>query len=328
MGDYATLKAGITANIKQNDSQLITGAVLQGQLLAMVNELGAGYQFMGVATPGTDPGTPDEKVFYIASEAGTYTNFGGIIVAEGEVAILKYDGTWDKEVTGAATIEQLGQLAQEVYDELHTKNYDNIPLENNISGYIASNGDIIASGSFKVMYVPCAVGDEYKVRFERYTATSARCWAIYSTDDIAEVGSSNLLAIGPVGEAGVDYEIKVEDSNAKLLLIQNNISTASPYNPTLTKVRYSNKFEDLVTEMIASRDWSISGNVIYDSNEIPQSYNVTWSDGTTGTVVMSNFNFDVFEYTTITATYKTMTIIYTLTFDSNGYITNETYNIE
>lgn len=97
MGDYATLKAGITANIKQNDSQLITGAVLQGQLLAMVNELGAGYQFMGVATPSTNPGTPDENVFYLAYVPGIYPNFGGAEVLAGQIKVFLWDGAWSIE---------------------------------------------------------------------------------------------------------------------------------------------------------------------------------------------------------------------------------------
>lgn len=66
-----------------------------------------GYQFMGkaVLTPTpTDPGVPTQKVFYQATEPGTYTNFGGIVVADGEVVNLKWDGTaWSKEITGAAT---------------------------------------------------------------------------------------------------------------------------------------------------------------------------------------------------------------------------------
>lgn len=65
-----------------------------------------GYQFMGkaVLTPTpTDPGVPTQKVFYQATEPGTYTNFGGIIVADGEVVNLKWDGTaWSKDVTGLA----------------------------------------------------------------------------------------------------------------------------------------------------------------------------------------------------------------------------------
>lgn len=93
-------------------------------------------------------------------------------------------------------------------------------------------------------------------------------------------------------------------------------------------------FEDSVqdrnidTNMLKSKDWSISGNVVYDSNDIPQSYNITWADGSAGTVVMSSFNEDVFEYSTITATYQSKTIVYNLTYDVNGYITNETINIQ
>jgi len=34
-----------------------------------------GYKFMGVATPTTDPGTPSENVFYLATTEGDYTHF-------------------------------------------------------------------------------------------------------------------------------------------------------------------------------------------------------------------------------------------------------------
>jgi hypothetical protein len=72
----------------------------------------AGFAFMGIAAPTTNPGTPDQKMVYIAVEPGTYTNFGNLVVAEGEVALLKWDSTWTKEVTGIATAAQLNQLGQ------------------------------------------------------------------------------------------------------------------------------------------------------------------------------------------------------------------------
>ena len=65
-----------------------------------------GYQYMGVAklTPAaTDPGTPTQKVFYLASEPGTYTNFDNLVVADGEVAVLKYNGSWSKDTPGIAS---------------------------------------------------------------------------------------------------------------------------------------------------------------------------------------------------------------------------------
>lgn len=114
MANYNDLKTGIDAVIKTNGRQEISGAALNTQLKNMIAELGAGYQYMGVATPATNPGTPDANVFYLASEAGTYTNFGGIVINEGEVCALVWNGTWTKQVTGAATADRLNQLGQQI----------------------------------------------------------------------------------------------------------------------------------------------------------------------------------------------------------------------
>lgn len=62
--------------------------------------IGEGYTFMGVATPETNPGTPDQKVFYIANIPGSYVNFDNINVDSGEVAIFKYDENWQKLESG------------------------------------------------------------------------------------------------------------------------------------------------------------------------------------------------------------------------------------
>lgn len=103
MSEYSAIKATIDANIKTNGEQEITGAILNSILNAMVDALGKGYQFIGVATPEINPGTPDEKVFYIA-ERGEYPNFG-LSVAKDELAFLIYeDGVWVKlAVTLAAS---------------------------------------------------------------------------------------------------------------------------------------------------------------------------------------------------------------------------------
>ena len=111
MANYSILKAAIAQVIKTNDHNEITGNLLQQQLFFMVNTLGTGYQCMGVAvltpTP-TNPGTPDANVFYIASEPGTYANFGNIVINYGEVCLLTYNGTWSKQVTG---VEKIGQYS-------------------------------------------------------------------------------------------------------------------------------------------------------------------------------------------------------------------------
>ena len=116
MSNYSSLKATINANVKTNDNQEITGSIMNSVLNAMVNSLGAGYQFIGVATP-TNPGTAqtqDYKCFYLATTPGTYTNLGGLVVADGEVALLKYDSSWTKEVTGIATADCVNRICQKI----------------------------------------------------------------------------------------------------------------------------------------------------------------------------------------------------------------------
>ena len=95
MANYNNIKATIDANIKINGNQEITGSVLQSVLNQIVNALGIGYQFAGIATPSTDPGTPDQKVFYLAN-TGTYTHFGNLTISK-ELGILKYDSSWHVE---------------------------------------------------------------------------------------------------------------------------------------------------------------------------------------------------------------------------------------
>lgn len=97
MANYTTLKSSITSAIKQNGNKEITGALLQSVLLAMVDSLGAQFQFRGVATPGMSPGTPDYNVAYIAGP-GTYTNFGNKTVPSTYLGVLKFNGTWSVEL--------------------------------------------------------------------------------------------------------------------------------------------------------------------------------------------------------------------------------------
>lgn len=90
---YSTLRAAIQAAIKQNDNEEITGNLLQSVLLSIVNTVGAGYNFAGVATPSTNPGTPDGAMFWIGGK-GTYANFGSsVTIAAGYLGIFMWDGS-------------------------------------------------------------------------------------------------------------------------------------------------------------------------------------------------------------------------------------------
>jgi len=95
MSEFANLINQINDSIRTNGRMEITGAVLNTVLNAMVSSLGKNFQFMGVATPETVPGTPDENVAYIASEPGSYANFiADFTLAAGQMAVFLYKGSW------------------------------------------------------------------------------------------------------------------------------------------------------------------------------------------------------------------------------------------
>lgn len=124
MGNYEELKQAVSDVIKTNGNQEITGAILQNVLLTIISTVGNGATFAGIATPTTNPGTPDQNLFYIASENGTYSNFNGFIL-NNEVAILSNEnGNWVKTNTGLATQLQFSELESSKQEKLI---FDDIP---------------------------------------------------------------------------------------------------------------------------------------------------------------------------------------------------------
>ena len=116
MANWSDLKAAVAKVIKTNGNQEITGAVLQNALNNIISNVGENASFAGVATPSTNPGTPDGNVFYIASESGTYSNFGGI-VNNGECLIFKKnEDSWVSAETGIITNKKLSNLLGLVID--------------------------------------------------------------------------------------------------------------------------------------------------------------------------------------------------------------------
>ena len=152
MANWSTLKAAIANVIKTNGNQEITGAVLQNTLNSIVSAVGENATFAGIATPSTNPGAPDGNVFYIASESGTYSNFGGI-VNNGECLILKKnEDSWVSIETGIITNKKLSNLLGLVIDTSTfvngqwTGNGEGLSSNNN-SSYLRNSGPIPILGN-------------------------------------------------------------------------------------------------------------------------------------------------------------------------------------
>lgn len=188
MANYATLKTAIQAVIYENGNQEITGEVMQATLLSMVNSLGANFQYAGIATPTTNPGTPDQNVFYLAATAGTYANFGNIVLAENEVAILKYNGSWTKETSGFASAEKVNQLSQDL-DSVGEKidAVGAIILVNKTSdatittgAFLQTNGTPIASSAWEYLTMAVSPGQKYTI--SAVAGQIARLWLVYDSN--------------------------------------------------------------------------------------------------------------------------------------------------
>ena len=109
-----TVKKYVDGIASKTDASILSLNEGVAELKLLIDNLNSGYQFMGVATPETNPGTPDQKVFYIANGKSTYPTFGGIEVSEDEVVILYYDTAWHKLLTGIASQEKLTELEQQI----------------------------------------------------------------------------------------------------------------------------------------------------------------------------------------------------------------------
>ena len=95
-----------------NTNRIANEAIIPSKLSIdiqnLITNLSKTDTFAGIATPTTNPGTPNGPVFYLATEAGVYANFNGISVADGEAVILQWDdGVWTKKTTGLATEQEI-----------------------------------------------------------------------------------------------------------------------------------------------------------------------------------------------------------------------------
>ncbi len=137
---------------------------MQQSLLSMINALGAGYQFMGIAEPETDPGSPDQKVFYLAG-VGDYPHFGNIHIEKG-IGVLTWDDSWELQ-----TIE-LDDIYDKLEEILGTYQSEQKDVSGWQNGYYNNYGIVEQNAAFR--YSPkynVAPGDSYLLHGSSSPAT-------------------------------------------------------------------------------------------------------------------------------------------------------------
>ena len=117
MANWSTLKAAIAQIIKTNNNQEITGANMQSVLNNIIDNVGKNATYAGIATPSTNPGVPDGNVFYIASEAGTYSNFNNLVLDAENIGIFVYKSSWKLDKIPVLSSNEIAQIVSVDYSE-------------------------------------------------------------------------------------------------------------------------------------------------------------------------------------------------------------------
>lgn len=188
MGNYEQLKQAVSDVIKTNGNQEITGAIMQNALLTIISTVGDKATFAGIATPTTNPGTPDQNVFYLASEPGVYSNFGGVELTDQVFIFTNKNGNWVKQDSGIATSAKVFELKNILGSALsmYFSNISEQPQGYIQNYYINNNGNFVSLIQQITYYWHVNEGDIIKIEEnlnENYVA-----YAFF--DDVPNINSS------------------------------------------------------------------------------------------------------------------------------------------
>lgn len=325
MSNYKNLKTTIDANIKQNGNQEITGPILNSVLNLMVNILGTGYQFAGVATldPATDPGTPDAKVFYIANGKGTYTNFGSLEVTEDEVVVLYWDSAWHKLLTGIASQAKLSELDQELRAlkarVAALESGGSVPGETKYTiNASAENGSVVASVNGVSVDLPYKASENEVVKLEVSPNSGYQFarWSDGVTENPREITVVSDVAYSAVCEISAKtYTLRATADNGSIVAKVNGSAVTLPYTaPINTEVEldvqpiegyefteWSNASSDnprivrMTTDKRMNASCELAGNIPADYRILRGMYsdtNNSYLD--TGAAIDSHSNWDLY----------------------------------
>ena len=128
------------------DSLVVGDGKTQAKDLSMIPlNVTKGAVFLGIANKETNPGTPNQRVFYLSAESGTYDNLGGVKVEEGSIALI----IWDTEEWKSLRLFKVDSELNEgslnpVQNKIITKKL--IDLENDMIKVVTINGVTLERG--------------------------------------------------------------------------------------------------------------------------------------------------------------------------------------
>lgn len=164
MGNYDELKQAVSDVIKTNGNQEITGQVLQNTLLSIINIVGANATFVGIATPTTIPGTPDQNIFYLATIEGRYINFDNIILPNGISVIYINNNQWAYKIILQYNVKFIDSEDYNRFNPYQVNIGFRLPAitsDESFDGRLIKDADYSTSGYINVEDMPINMGQLY-----------------------------------------------------------------------------------------------------------------------------------------------------------------------
>lgn len=175
MADFTQIIQEINDDITTNGMGAITGAKLNEVLRDMIAAVNAakedliadGYIYGGKVNPNSTP-SADKRLFYIAEQEGTYTNFGGLYITGTSIFVIKWN-----ENTQGWTIDNFGVTYDGVDIEI-TQRFRMLYLELGFDSFSPHSSYVIGDYVTKV-----DIGGLY-----RFTSNHSGAW---DDNDVEEV---------------------------------------------------------------------------------------------------------------------------------------------
>lgn len=262
---YNDLKSDIEAAVYTNNNGEVTALMVQAVLKEIVDVLGAGYQFMGVADADTTPPAIDARMFYLAA-AGTYTAFG-LTVSADHIGVFTYNGAWavtELEVGGGGggvtvvdnltSTSSTDALSANQGKVLNDGKADRVTgaTSGNLAG-LDANGNLTDSGK--------KAGD-----FQPALATQTAYTAKGSATKVAQITTNNLGQVTGISEVTISQPTVYN----KTITLQANGATVDSFT-TNSSANKTIDFGNLVKsgtaglkiEVVASMPATPDANTIY-----------------------------------------------------------------
>lgn len=188
-----------------------------------------GYTFMGMATLEMDPGTPDQKVFYIAYGKGHYTNFGGRNVDENEIGLFYYDDAWRGEFInlGGIGYGECETAADNPNKEVTINNIENVSRFVVFFKYgnTADNVTLSVNGEEKkILFINTPNHNPFYV-----PASKTNSWNAGELMDIVKLSDASYLAFNSLNSRGVNRRVSLYQFGTSGYIDGNGINQSNYY---------------------------------------------------------------------------------------------------